>query len=111
MAKVRKFAAARNVFFKNLTCVEWYAALSERKVEVRVQYQDTAGDIFEGRAKRNELVIRIQPGEALYIKLMTKSPGLSFELEETELDLTYGTRYKVWINITIFNCNQVIYFY
>ena len=25
---------------------------------------------------------------------MTKSPGMSFELEETELDLTYGSRYK-----------------
>lgn len=37
----------------------------------------------------------MQPGEALYIKMMTKSPGITFDMEETELDLTYGHRYKV----------------
>lgn len=62
-------------------------ALNERKAEV-------AGDIFEGKPKRNELVIRVQPGEALYVKMMTKSPGITFDMEETELDLTYNNRYK-----------------
>lgn len=70
-------------------------ALNERKAEVRIQYQDVPGDIFDGKAKRNELVVRVQPGEALYIKMMTKSPGITFDMEETELDLTYGSRYKV----------------
>lgn len=70
-------------------------ALNERKAEVRIQYQDVAGDIFGGKPKRNELVIRVQPGEALYVKMMTKSPGITFDLEETELDLTYGHRYQV----------------
>lgn len=70
-------------------------ALNERKAEVRVQYLDVPGDIFDGKAKRNELVIRVQPGEALYIKMMTKTPGITFDMEETELDLTYGKRYKV----------------
>ncbi|XP_054000310.1 glucose-6-phosphate 1-dehydrogenase isoform X1 [Hylaeus anthracinus] len=69
-------------------------ALNERKAEVRVQYHDVPGDIFDGKPKRNELVIRVQPGEALYIKMMTKSPGITFDMEETELDLTYGSRYK-----------------
>lgn len=71
-----------------------FSALNERKAEVRIQYQDVPGDIFDGKAKRNELVIRVQPGEALYIKMMTKSPGITFDMEETELDLTYGSRYK-----------------
>lgn len=70
-------------------------ALNERKAEVRIQYKDVPGDIFGGKAKRNELVIRVQPGEALYVKMMTKSPGITFDMEETELDLTYGNRYKV----------------
>jgi glucose-6-phosphate 1-dehydrogenase len=52
------------------------------------------GDIFQGNAKRNELVLRVQPGEAIYAKVMTKTPGMSFEMEETELDLTYHTRYR-----------------
>lgn len=69
-------------------------ALNERKAEVRIQYRDVPGDIFHGEAVRNELVLRVQPGEAIYCKVMTKTPGMSFKLEETELDLTYNTRYK-----------------
>ena len=40
------------------------------------------------------MVLRVQPGEAVYVKVMTKTPGMSFSLEETELDLTYNSRYK-----------------
>lgn len=36
----------------------------------------------------------MQPGEALYVKLMVKTPGMAFDMEETELDLTYGNRYE-----------------
>jgi glucose-6-phosphate 1-dehydrogenase len=44
---------------------------------------------------RDELVIRVQPNEAIYLKLNTKRPGeMGFSIEETELDLTYGERYK-----------------
>lgn len=73
----------------------FHAALNERKAEVRIQFRDVAGDIFGGQARRNELVMRVQPGEAVYVKLMTKRPGMTFDMEETELDLTYGARYKV----------------
>ncbi|CAG2107644.1 unnamed protein product [Medioppia subpectinata] len=69
-------------------------ATNERKAEIRIQFRDVAGDIFNGQCKRNELVIRVQPGEAVYVKFMTKAPGMSFKLEETELDLTYTNRYK-----------------
>ena len=31
-------------------------------------------------------------GEAIYVKCMTKTPGMSFNMEETELDLSYNTR-------------------
>ncbi|KAK3609070.1 hypothetical protein CHS0354_011829 [Potamilus streckersoni] len=70
-------------------------ALNERKAEVRIQFRDVPGDIFSsGVVKRNELVIRVQPNEAVYMKMMAKTPGMSFDCEETELDLTYGSRYK-----------------
>ncbi|XP_077995256.1 glucose-6-phosphate 1-dehydrogenase-like [Glandiceps talaboti] len=69
-------------------------ALNERKAEVRIQFRDTPGDIFQGQNKRNELVIRVQPDEAVYCKFMTKKPGMAFNPVETELDLTYGSRYK-----------------
>ena len=70
-------------------------ALNERKAEVRLQFHDVAGDIFHQQCKRNELVIRVQPNEAVYTKMMTKKPGMFFNPEESELDLTYGNRYKV----------------
>jgi len=69
-------------------------ALNERKAEVRIQYKDVPGDIFNGSTVRNELVIRVQPDESVYVKVMTKTPGMSFNLQETELDLTYKSRYK-----------------
>lgn len=28
------------------------------------------------------------------MKLMVKAPGMTFDMEETELDLTYGSRYE-----------------
>lgn len=68
-------------------------ALNERKAEVRIQFIDTPGDIFEGGCKRNELVVRLQPNEAVYVKLMIKEAGMSFEPKESELDLTYSDRY------------------
>ena len=61
--------------------------------QVRIQYKDVPGDIFNGGTVRNELVIRVQPNESVYVKVMTKTPGMSFSLQETELDLTYKSRY------------------
>ncbi|XP_008316373.1 glucose-6-phosphate 1-dehydrogenase isoform X2 [Cynoglossus semilaevis] len=69
-------------------------ALNERKAEVRLQFTDVPGDIFGERCQRNELVVRVQPDEAIYLKMMTKRPGVYFSPEETELDLTYRSRYK-----------------
>eukprot|EP00667_Euglena_gracilis_P005948 EG_transcript_5995 len=67
-------------------------ATGERKCEVRIQFKDELLP-FGDKTKRNELVIRIQPDEAVYLKIMAKKPGLSEELVQTELDLTYRQRY------------------
>ncbi|NXH25995.1 G6PD dehydrogenase, partial [Myiagra hebetior] len=69
-------------------------ALNERKAEVRLQFREVPGDIFARQCKRNELVVRVQPREAVYAKLNTKKPGMFLRPEESELDLTYGSRYK-----------------
>ena len=47
----------------------------------------------ESKEAPNELVFRVQPNEAVYTKLLTKEPGLSSKLNETELDLTYKERF------------------
>ncbi|KAH9966122.1 glucose-6-phosphate 1-dehydrogenase [Russula dissimulans] len=68
-------------------------ALNEAKVEVRIQFKDTTQGIFEEVA-RNELVLRIQPSEAVYLKLNTKLPGLYTRAVPTEMDLTYKRRFS-----------------
>jgi len=73
-----------------------FSALNERKAEIRIQFRDVPGDIFpSGQIKRNELVIRVQPNQGVYCKMMTKTPGMHVEPVETEMDLSYQTRYKV----------------
>ena len=67
-------------------------ALNEAKVEVRIQFKDVTQGIFKDIA-RNELVIRIQPSEAVYMKLNTKTPGLYTRAMPTEMDLTYKRRF------------------
>ena len=74
---------------------------------MRIQYKDVPGDIYKGSTVRNELVIRVQPNEGVHLKvmiiptnytmnsimqMMTKTPGMPFNLKETELDLTYKNR-------------------
>ena len=36
---------------------------------MRIQYKDVPGDIFNGSTIRNELVIRVQPDESVYVKV------------------------------------------
>lgn len=68
-------------------------ALNEQKTEIRIQYKDVTQGIFKDIA-RNELVIRVQPGEAVYMKVNTKMPGLAMKSVPTELDLTYKRRFS-----------------
>eukprot|EP00117_Sycon_ciliatum_P010147 scpid47189/ scgid12164/ Glucose-6-phosphate 1-dehydrogenase X len=69
-------------------------ALDERKAEIRIQFRPVAGDIFGGRCQRNEFVIRVQPKEAVYMKMMVKRPGRDTGMFESEMDLSYHLRYK-----------------
>lgn len=72
-------------------------ALNEGKVEIRIQFKRIASGMFND-IPNNELVIRIQPNEAIYLKCNAKTPGLASENQITELDLTYSERYKnYWI--------------
>lgn len=84
-------------------------ALNERKAEVRLQFTDVPGQIFADRCQRNELVMRVQPDEAIYLKMLTKRPGVYFSPEETELDLTYKSRYKVRSILLHFSCRSFVF--
>ncbi|WFD08523.1 hypothetical protein MVES1_003899 [Malassezia vespertilionis] len=67
-------------------------ALDEGKVDVRVQYKSPTSEHFKDD-DRNELVIRIQPKEAIYLKSNVKIPGQNNGTVPVELDLTYSNRF------------------
>jgi len=69
-------------------------ALNERKAEIRIQFKQNPAPLF-GEAPRNELVIRVQPNEAVYLKFNAKKPGLASDTVTTELNLSYQSRYDV----------------
>eukprot|EP00246_Nothoceros_aenigmaticus_P008106 TRINITY_DN225_c0_g3_i1.p1 TRINITY_DN225_c0_g3~~TRINITY_DN225_c0_g3_i1.p1 ORF type:complete len:543 (+),score=92.64 TRINITY_DN225_c0_g3_i1:262-1890(+) len=70
-------------------------ALDSRKAEIRVQFKDVPGDIFKcNKQGRNEFVMRLQPSEAMYMKLTVKNPGLEMRATQSELDLSYKQRYQ-----------------
>ncbi|EFJ23968.1 hypothetical protein SELMODRAFT_150322 [Selaginella moellendorffii] len=70
-------------------------ALDTRKAEIRVQFKDVPGDIFKCKKQgRNEFVMRLQPSEAMYMKLTVKQPGLEMSATQSELDLSYRQRYQ-----------------
>ncbi len=72
-------------------------ALNERRAEVRLQLKSPPGgsQMFDGQEiPRNELVIRLQPEEAIYMKTNVKKPGLTTTITQSELDLSYKQRYE-----------------
>nr|8FUY_A Chain A, Glucose-6-phosphate 1-dehydrogenase [Crithidia fasciculata]8FUY_B Chain B, Glucose-6-phosphate 1-dehydrogenase [Crithidia fasciculata] len=72
-------------------------AVEQKYVAIRIQFKDEIRP-YGDAAQRNELVIRAQPSEAMYMKITTKMPGLNEDLREThqtELDLTYHSRFNV----------------
>jgi len=67
-------------------------AVEEKKAEIRIQFRKFPSSLFP-EAHPNELVIRIQPEEAIYVKTMNKTPGLRSHLVVTDLDLTYHAKF------------------
>lgn len=74
-------------------------ALHSRVAEIRVQFRHVPGNLYRNKLgldldkATNELVIRIQPDEAIYLKINNKVPGLGLRVDTTRLDLTYKSRY------------------
>ncbi|RWW33904.1 hypothetical protein GW17_00001339 [Ensete ventricosum] len=75
-------------------------ALESRRTEIRVQFRHVPGNLYKrsfgtdlDRAT-NELVIRVQPDEAIYLKINNKVPGLGMRLDRSNLNLLYSSRYS-----------------
>jgi glucose-6-phosphate 1-dehydrogenase len=66
--------------------------LDARMNEIHIQFRPKQANLFgdlPGSLPRNELVIRVQPDEAIYFRIANKVPGLKLALAESNLDLRY----------------------
>ena len=45
------------------------------------------------QSNRNELILRVQPDTAIYMKTNLKSPGIETQPVTCELDMTYKKKY------------------
>ena len=71
-------------------------ALDERKGEIRIQFKapPASSHMFaHSPVARNELVIRLQPEQSIYMKMNIKAPGLQTLPFASEMDLQYDKRY------------------
>ncbi len=70
-------------------------ALDERHAEIRMQFKDIPGNLYRDKSLgNNELVIRIQPEEAITLRISNKIPGLGMNLNNTKLNLQYKDDYR-----------------
>lgn len=72
-------------------------ALDSRMNEIRVRFRDPPRNIFAATLPdlpNNELVIRIQPDEAIFYRIVNKEPGLKLSLVETDLNLRYQSAFR-----------------
>ncbi|KAG7598399.1 Glucose-6-phosphate dehydrogenase NAD-binding [Arabidopsis suecica] len=75
-------------------------ALNTRSAEIRVQFRHVPGNLYNRNSgtdldqTTNELVIRVQPDEAIYLKINNKVPGLGMRLDRSNLNLLYSARYS-----------------
>lgn len=75
-------------------------ALHTRGAEIRVQFRHVPGNLYKKSFATNldnatnELVIRVQPDEGIYLRINNKVPGLGMRLDRSDLNLLYRSRYN-----------------
>ncbi|KAJ4980393.1 hypothetical protein NE237_031230 [Protea cynaroides] len=74
-------------------------ALHNKGAEIRVQFRHVPGNLYKRNfgtdldKATNELVIRVQPDEGIYLRINNKVPGLGMRLDRSDLNLLYKARY------------------
>eukprot|EP00586_Coscinodiscus_wailesii_P014537 CAMPEP_0172521838 /NCGR_PEP_ID=MMETSP1066-20121228/292806_1 /TAXON_ID=671091 /ORGANISM="Coscinodiscus wailesii, Strain CCMP2513" /LENGTH=363 /DNA_ID=CAMNT_0013304799 /DNA_START=1721 /DNA_END=2812 /DNA_ORIENTATION=+ len=66
-------------------------ALDEKKVNIRVQFKEApaAASLVGAKCAHNELVMSLQPKEAIYMKTNIKSPGFSSVPVQSTMSMNY----------------------
>ena len=70
-------------------------ALTDRKAEVRIQFHRVPGAVSALKeCAANELVVRLQPEQTIYWKVINKVPGLKFQVQQMRMDLLYSNKFS-----------------
>jgi glucose-6-phosphate 1-dehydrogenase len=70
--------------------------MDERVCEIRIRYKAQPSNAMMGVSSQNELVLRVQPDEAVYMVTVAKEPGITAEQvrKPTVMDMSYATQFK-----------------
>lgn len=68
------------------------AALDESKAEITIHFKPSANAYIFGNQAPNKLTIRVQPDEAVFLKVNSCVPSLETTVEAIDLDLSYHGR-------------------
>lgn len=60
-----------------------------------IQYKDVSEDLFNGQSKRDELIASLGSTSKLEMKIMSKTPGISTDIEQINVEFDYAKEYKV----------------
>ena len=74
--------------------------LDTRFTEIRIRFRAAPENLFRRSRSAlppNELVIRVQPDEAIYFDIVNKAPGLDMKLVESSLNLRYESAFSAAI--------------
>ncbi|MFT5126693.1 MAG: glucose-6-phosphate 1-dehydrogenase [Rhodothermales bacterium] len=70
-------------------------ALSASRTEIRIKFRDVPYSIYRDSGNiANELLIRVQPAEAIELTIANKRPGHAHELAHAKLDLHYKSAFN-----------------
>lgn len=92
----RRLVCVNNFFL--LFLIMTYIYIIIYRAEIRVQFRHVPGNLYNKNIgtdldlATNELVIRVQPDEAIYLKINNKVPGLGMRLDRSNLNLLYAAR-------------------
>jgi len=71
--------------------------LSGRMTEIRILFKPVPGNMFCSAGTcpaPNEMVIRVQPDETIYLTVANKVPGVDFSVESRNLDIRYKAAFS-----------------
>ncbi len=68
--------------------------LPRKVTEILVVFKRSPGNLFEKKMQRNILAIEVYPNQGISMRINSKPPGYSFNVEPVEMDFSYGESYS-----------------